>query len=417
MSSADRCDLEVWGGLECTLNRVGDRFHSQLEFTGHAERIEQDLDAFASLRLSAIRYPLLWEEVEPSRGSYDFGSADRAMAYLEGGSMRPIVGLLHHGSGPRWTSLMDPALPGQFAHYAATVARRYPWVSDYTPINEPLTTARFAGLYGHWYPHARDDRAFVRALIQQATATVLAMHAIREVNPAARLIQTEDLGEAAGTPVLASQVRFENDRRWLSFDLISGRVTTEHPLYWYLTGEGGAGRAELEWLVQNPCPPDILGMNHYLRSNRWLDHRLDLFDPAFHGGNGFIRYADVAAADTPRATQAPLTSLIEQTWQRYEIPVALTEVHIFGASEEQVAWWEYALESAQSAAAQGADVRAITTWSLLGSFDWDTLCTSEHSDLFYEPGVFHVRNGTPIETPLAEAIRQTALESERVLRT
>jgi dTDP-4-dehydrorhamnose reductase len=360
---------------------------------------------------------VLWEDVEQSRGSYEFESADRAMSHLEGGAMRPIVGLLHHGSGPRWTSLMDPALPGQLAHFAAAVARRYPWVGDYTPINEPLTTARFAGLYGHWYPHARDDRAFVRALIQQATATVLAMRAIREVNPAARLIQTEDLGEAAGTPALKSQVRFENDRRWLSFDLICGRVTPEHPLYRYLTEVGGAGRAELQWLVDNPWPPDIVGINHYLRSNRWLDHRLDLFDPVTHGGNRFLPYADVAAADTPRATQAPLSSLIEQAWQRYRIPIALTEVHIFGEPDEQSAWWHYALESAQSAAEKGADVRAITAWSLLGSFDWDTLCTSEHSDLFYEPGAFHVGNGTPIETPLAAVIRQTALESGAMVRT
>ena len=46
------------------------------------------------------------------------------------------------------------------------VAERYPWVEHYTPVNEPLTTARFSGLYGHWYPHARDDGAFLRALLQ-----------------------------------------------------------------------------------------------------------------------------------------------------------------------------------------------------------------------------------------------------------
>ena len=30
-------------------------------------------------------------------------------------------------------------------------------------MNEPLTTARFSGLYGHWYPHLNDD-AFVAKL-------------------------------------------------------------------------------------------------------------------------------------------------------------------------------------------------------------------------------------------------------------
>ncbi len=33
-----------------------------------------------------------------------------------------------------------------FTDYAGVVARRYPWIQDWTPINEPLTTARFLTL-------------------------------------------------------------------------------------------------------------------------------------------------------------------------------------------------------------------------------------------------------------------------------
>ena len=145
--------------------------------------------------------------------------------------MRPIVGLLHHGSGPPTTDLTDPQFPEKFADFATAVAGRYPWVDSYTPVNEPLTTARFSGLYGHWYPHARDDRSFVAMLLAQVRGTVLAMRAIREVNPAAQLIQTEDLGRATGTARLQRQVTFENRRRWLSFDLLCGRVVPGHPLY------------------------------------------------------------------------------------------------------------------------------------------------------------------------------------------
>ena len=65
------------------------------------------------------------------------------------------------------------------ATFAEAVARRYPWVLDFTPVNEPLTTARFGALYGHWYPHARDARSFARALMVQTWATVKAMRAIR----------------------------------------------------------------------------------------------------------------------------------------------------------------------------------------------------------------------------------------------
>src|SRR5205814_33206 len=122
--------------------------------------------------------------------------------------IRPIVGLVHHGSGPRHTSLLDPRFPDEVAAFARAVAARYPWVQSYTPVNEPLTTARFSALYGQWYPHRRDGLAFARALLTQCRAVALAMQAIRTVNPAARLVQTEDLGKVYSTPALTYQAEF-----------------------------------------------------------------------------------------------------------------------------------------------------------------------------------------------------------------
>ena len=108
--------------------------------------------------------------------------------------VKPIVGLVHHGSGPRYTHLLDPSFPQRLAEYARAVAERYPHIDAYTPVNEPVTTARFSALYGFWYPHCRDDRSFVRALMHQMLGIVLAMRAIRKVNSSAQLIQTDDLG-------------------------------------------------------------------------------------------------------------------------------------------------------------------------------------------------------------------------------
>jgi dTDP-4-dehydrorhamnose reductase len=399
---------EIWGGVECTVNRVGGEFRSQLAFSGHLDRIESDLDAFEGLGLAAIRYPVLWEHVEASGRFRDFRAADRAMSHLQHSPMRPIVGLLHHGSGPRTTDLTDPLFAEKLADYARVVALRYPSVDAYTPVNEPLTTARFSGLYGHWYPHAHDDRSFVRMLLAQVRGTVLAMRAIREVTPSAALIQTEDLGRAGGTPRVRRQVAFENLRRWLTFDLLCGRVVAGHPLYDYLTRRGGADPAALAWLAENPCPPDVIGINHYRRSNRWLDERLSLYERSSHGGNGRIRYADVAAFDAPLGDPPTLLSLIQEAWHTYGIPVALTEVHVDGDARERVAWWVNAFEASEAAVRWGAQVSAVTAWSLLGSFDWNTLCTTRGDRVLYEEGVFEVSTGSPRETALAEAIRVTS---------
>ena len=47
--------LELWGGVECTFNRVRDQYFNQLESNGHALRLD-DLDRFASLGIKRIRY-------------------------------------------------------------------------------------------------------------------------------------------------------------------------------------------------------------------------------------------------------------------------------------------------------------------------------------------------------------------------
>ena len=198
-----RPPLAMWGGIECTINRVGDAFFTQLDRSGHLRR-DGDLGRFAALGIAALRYPVLWEATAPNGlAAADWSWTDRRLAELRRLGITPIVGLVHHGSGPRHTSLLDPSFAVGLAEFASTVAARYPWVDQWTPVNEPLTTARFSALYGIWYPHACDDRSFVAALFNQCRATVLAMAAIRRVNPAAQLIQTDDLGCTYGTEPLA----------------------------------------------------------------------------------------------------------------------------------------------------------------------------------------------------------------------
>ena len=57
--------LELWGGVECTINRVGDEYFSQIHRGEHIDRLD-DLDRFATLGIRAIRYPVLWEHVAPA---------------------------------------------------------------------------------------------------------------------------------------------------------------------------------------------------------------------------------------------------------------------------------------------------------------------------------------------------------------
>jgi len=397
--------LELWAGVECTVNRVGESYSDQLERSGHAIR-PKDLERIAGLGISTIRYPILWERTAPKAPDVlDWTWSDERMESLRRLGVTPIVGLVHHGSGPRYTNLLDAEFPQKLANFAASVAHRYPWVTDFTPVNEPLTTARFSCLYGHWYPHKRDPLAFARAVLSQCRATVLSMQAIREINPEARLIQTEDLGKAFSTHTLQYQAEFENERRWLTFDLLTGRLGSDTPMWDYFTWLGVEER-ELEWFQENPAFPDLLGVNHYITSERFLDERLTRYPTSFHGGNGRHVYADVEAVRVCAEGVAGPKAILREVWERYSLPIAITEVHLGCTREEQLRWLNEVWNAAQEARDDGVDVRAVTAWAAFGAYDWNNLLTANSGS--YEPGIFDLRAPAPRPTALANAISRIA---------
>ena len=53
---------------------------------------------------------------------------------------------------------------------------------------------------------------------------------------------------------------------------------------------------------------------------------------------------------------------------------------------------------------RGVDMRAVTAWSLLGAFDWNSLLTRRAG--CYESGVFDLRGPQPRATGLASLIRE-----------
>jgi dTDP-4-dehydrorhamnose reductase len=394
--------IELWGGIECTHNRVGDIYFDQLERSGHEKRVE-DLELFAQLGISAIRYPVLWERISADEsGVLDWSGVDERLARLNELRIRPIIGLVHHGSGPSHTSLVSSCFPEKLEKFAFTVAERYPWIDAYTPINEPLTTARFSGLYGFWYPHGRDNRTFALAVINQCRATVLAMKAVRRVNPQAKLIQTEDLGKTYSTTKLEYQANFENERRLLAFDLLCGRVDRNHQLWKYLRNSG-IEESQIEWFQENACPPDVMGFNYYLTSERYLDEHIERYPGCAIAENDKFRYADVEAVRVDLKNETGLHMLLKDIWKRYQLPLALTEIHLGCTREEQLRWFVESWETAQKLLKEKVDIRAVTAWSLLGSYDWNSLVTRKQNH--YESGVFDLRSNFPRPTALASLLK------------
>ncbi|AWN37160.1 sugar nucleotide-binding protein [Methylobacterium radiodurans] len=398
--------LEVWGGVECSVVRIRNAYRDQVAETGHRDRPE-DLDAIAALGIRTLRYPILWESVAPDDPeTCDWSWHDARLARLRALGIDVIAGLVHHGSGPRYTSLADPNFPALLAQYAGRVAARYPWIERFTPVNEPLTTARFAGLYGHWYPHRRSEAEFLRMMFNQCRATLLALRAIRAVTPGAHLIQTEDVGRTFSTPALAEQAAYENERRWLSLDLLCGRLDPTHPWFERFLALG-LPRAELEAFLTGEARPALIGVNHYLTSERYLDERTRAYPRHLRGGNGRRRYADAEAVRLRHlADRTGPKARLDEVWARYGQALAVTEVHHGCSRDDQLRWLSEVWQAAVDLRREQVPVEAVTVWSLFGAVDWNTLLVARAGH--YEPGAFDIRAPQPRLTALGQATRELA---------
>ena len=113
--------IEVWGGIECTINRVGDTFFDQLELNGHYTRTT-DIKAIADLGIRYLRYPILWERHQPQRNAkIDWSWADARLQELREHNIVPIAGLgalrRRHPESPRHgvRDLTDPGISSPVA--------------------------------------------------------------------------------------------------------------------------------------------------------------------------------------------------------------------------------------------------------------------------------------------------------------
>ncbi len=417
--AGNRAGLEVWAGAECSVVRIGDAWRDQVHETGYHDHVCSDIRMAAGLGLRRLRVPFLWERVASGRdSSHSWLWHDRQMDQLRRSGIKATGGLMHHGAGPRTHSLFEEGFAEGLAAHARATAARYPDIDMWTPVNEPLTTARFSCLYGHWHPHLQDESAFLRAVVIQAVAILAAMRAIRSVSPHAQFLHTEDLGKVFCTPAMSHQAEYENQRRWLSLDLLCGRVNRSHP-WWQVLLHHGVTEAHLDQLADGEATPDLIGINHYVTSDRFLDERLTLYPEALHGGNGRSSYVDTEAVRAG-VTEGELgwRPRLREAWSRYAIPLVLSEVHL-GCNDptEQLRWLMDAWDAAQDLRTENVQIRALTVWALFGLVDWNSMLRNR--DGHYEPGVFdrRTRDGSTLLADAVSALARNGVFDDRSLTT
>lgn len=352
----------VWAtGIEDTFvpqARPGMRPLDEYELMDHYTHWREDLALARDLGAGAIRWGIPWYRVEPRPGAFDWSWTDQVIPYIvEELGLNLVLDLMHYGT-PDWLegSFASPDYPRRVAAYARAVAERYgSLVSWFTPLNEPLVNAEYCGRRGLWPPYMRGDRGFLTVMVNLARGMVATVEAVREARPGAKIVHVEATGlSRAADDDLRSLAFDEMMRRFLATDLITGRVTADHPLVPWLL-RSGVSLAALRELAARPVDLDLFGLNFY---PQWSTRRLQL------DGRGRV-------ADRPTEKDgAGFAELVTLYHARYGAPVMITETSHFGGNAARSAWLAKSVAEIKGLRARSIPVVGYTWFPLFTMVDW-----------------------------------------------
>lgn len=337
-----------------------------LQTTKHTERFVEDLDRLALDGIEMFRACIPWHTVEREQGKYDWSWVDKYLAHAQLRALTPIVDPLHHTSTPEWLTLgfADPLLKSAYVRFITAFAKRYPWVTHYTVMNEPFVTLWLAGHCEIWHPFYGGDQKFVPMLVNACRMINEATFKLQEIVTGLVLVHVDTCERhVAFEQESYAHVEKSNHLRFIALDLILGRVNLHHPMYSYLL-QNGASTKDLQWFITNPATIDILGLDYYSHSEvGWTN--------AGRGKN----YAVVGFKTTA-------LEYVEH-FRDYKFPIMLTETNLRGTVTDRLSWLKYMVgecEQLQIALSEyNIPFLGFCWYPYIDSTDWCHLVAAKHT--------------------------------------
>jgi len=151
---------------------------------------------------------------------------------------------------------------------------------------------------------------------------------------------------------------------------------------------------DLEWFRSNPQTPDLLGLDYYPHSDWQLD---------VHVGGVRQRRADQPAG---------LYTVANAYWQRFGLPMMVTETSIEGQAINREIWLEQCVEHSKRLREEGVPMLGLIWWPMLDQLDWDGALTHRIGKI-HEVGLYNLKrqaDGTLArhKTPLIKVFTQYA---------
>jgi beta-glucosidase len=333
----------------------------------HWNRINEDISLLNAMGANAYRFSIEWSRVEPEEGQWD----EQAWAHyadevrqLNAAGIRPMATLLHF-TLPRWLAeqggLRAESFPQLFARFAAEAGRRLgPGIDTWCTVNEPNVHMYQSYVSGVWPPGIKDTSQASKAFAGLVRAHAEASLELRKFDP----------GSKVG--VAMNLILFEPERHWWVLDWVAAREA-DKGFNWAFYDSISSGNISFHLAgfpeIEDPLPAlngsaDYFGINYYRRN-------LVRFTPSAPGlvtllqGPG--KLSDAGVEIYPEG----LLRLIRRVWQRYQLPIFITENGVADANGTlRPLFLRSHLYAATRAIDEGIPVLGYFHWSLMDNFEW-----------------------------------------------
>ncbi len=347
---------------------------SSLPGADHYRLFREDVDLMASLGHQCYRMSVEWSRVEPQPGQW---SSEAIAHYREEISLIRSHGIvplvtLHHFSCPQWFQdrggWVSIDCVDTFLRFCRTVVEELgDLVSEWCTINEPNVFANDTYMDGRYPPgHCGDVGSYLRASRNMVLAHLGAYRIIHETRAQRGYSGQTRVGFAHHLAVfqLARTTPLALLSRWLINRLF-------HEIFFAGFVEGrlipplGIGRPA----GTGPfC--DYVGINYYSRH---------LITPTCNPTAMFGRIGVAPDVPDERLTDlgweifpSGLGDVVAATWQRYHLPIFITENGVADATDSKRARFIHDhLEHLLRAIDNGARVERYFHWSLLDNLEWN----------------------------------------------
>ena len=361
----------ILGGFECSTHRLknGKRL-DLLNSTRHDELTANDYRLLQRHGILTARDGLRWHLIESSPRKYDFSSAIGMLKAARQTRMQVIWDLWHYG-WPDDIDLFSAAFVDRFTAFAREAAKHIS-EHDSAPMLSPINEISFfswaggeGGIFNPFAKHRGDD-----VKVQLVRASIEAVHAMREVNPAIRICQVDPIINVvprSDRPKDIANAEGYRQSQFAAWDMITGRAAREL---------GGS-----DDLV------DVIGVNYYIHNQFiWEGHMIVPSDP---------RYRHVSV-------------MLQEVYERYRRPIFVAETGI--EDETRPAWLRYMGKEVLTAIAEGVPVEGICLYPIVNHPGWD-------DDRHCYNGMFDyadAEGNREVYQPLAEEVKRQAANADAV---